>query len=88
MRIYVYLHLSNDTDCIIKLAKTKFAKILDRKNFKILQRLHGLIATCRDIQIAIIKMCAYNNRSALKLALGKKTINYHTAHILKLILKL
>ena len=29
-------------------------------------------ATCRDIQTAIIKTCAYNNRSALKLAFGEE----------------
>ena len=28
--------------------------------------------TCRDIQTAIIKTCAYNNRSALKLAFGEE----------------
>ena len=30
-----------------------------------------LSSTCRDIQTAIIKTCAYNNRFALKCAFGK-----------------
>ena len=30
------------------------------------------IINCRDIQTAIIKTCAYNNRSALKLAFGEE----------------
>jgi hypothetical protein len=49
-------------------------RYLIRKNSKILQHLHGLIlnTTCRDIQTAIIKTCAYNNRSALKLAFGEE----------------
>ena len=53
-----------------KLAKTKFEKIPGSKEFQDLTAFTWVNTTCRDIQTAIIKTCAYNNRSALKLAFG------------------
>ena len=51
-----------------KLAKIKFEKIPGSKEFRDLTASTWVNITCRDIQTAIIKTCAYNNRSALKLA--------------------
>ena len=55
-----------------KLAKTKFSKIPGSKEFQDLTASTWVNTTCRDIQTAIIKTCAYNNRSALKLAFGEE----------------
>ena len=42
------------------------------KEFQDLTASTWVNTTCRDIQTAIIKTCAYNNRSALKLAFGEE----------------
>ena len=55
-----------------KLAKIKFEKIPGSKEFRDLTASTWVNTTCRDIQAAIIKTCAYNNRSALKLAFGEE----------------
>ena len=55
-----------------KLAKIKFAKIPGSKELQDLTASTWVNTTCRDIQTAIIKTCAYNNRSALKLAFGEE----------------
>ena len=52
-------------------AKIKFAKISNKQELKDLAASHWISTTCRDIQTAIIKTCAYNNRFALKCAFGK-----------------
>ena len=49
-------------------AKTKFSKIPGSKEFQDLTASTWINTTCRNIQTAIIKTFAYNNRSALKLA--------------------
>ena len=54
-----------------KLAKTKFEKIPGSKDFQDLTASTWVHITCRDIQTAIIKTGAYNNRSAFKLAFGE-----------------
>ena len=55
-----------------KLAKIKFEKIPGSTEFRDLTASTWVNTTCRDIQTAIIKTCAYNNRSALKLAFGEE----------------
>jgi hypothetical protein len=57
-----------------KLAKTKFAKIPGSKEFQDLTASTWANTTCRDKQTAIIKTCAYNDRSALKLGFGEEYI--------------
>ncbi len=52
--------------------KNKFAKIPGSKEVQNLVVSTWVNTTYRDIQTAIIKACAYNNRSALKLALGEE----------------
>ena len=47
-------------------------KIPGSKEFQDLTASTWVNTTCRDIQTAIIKTCAYNNRSALKLAFGEE----------------
>ena len=53
------------------LTKTKFAKISNKAEIKELTACNWISTTCRDIQTAIIKTCAYNNRFALKCAFGE-----------------
>ena len=53
-------------------AKTKFEKIPGSKEYQDLTASTWVNTTCRDIQTAIIKTCAYNNRSALILAFGEE----------------
>ena len=74
-----------------KLAKIKFEKIPGSTEFRDLTASTWVNTTCRDIQTAIIKTCAYNNRSALKLAFGEEyNINYtkgqfiHLLHTMKI----
>ena len=55
-----------------KFAKIKFEKIPGSTEFRDLTASTWVNTTCRDIQTAIIKTCAYNNRSALKLAFGEE----------------
>ena len=55
-----------------KHAKIKFEKIPGSTEFRDLTASTWVNTTCRDIQTAIIKTCAYNNRSALKLAFGEE----------------
>jgi hypothetical protein len=55
-----------------KLAKTKFAKIPGSKEFQDLTASTWVNTTSRDAQTAIIKTCANNNRSALKLTFGEE----------------
>ena len=50
---------------------TKFAKISNKAEVKELAASNWISTTCRDIQTAIIKTCAYNNRFALKCAFGE-----------------
>jgi len=50
----------------------KFEKIPGSMEFKDLTASTWINTTCRDIQTAIIKTCAYNNRKALKLAFGEE----------------
>ena len=52
-------------------AKIKFAKISNKAEVKELAASNWISTTCRDIQTAIIKTCAYNNRFALKCAFGE-----------------
>ena len=56
------------------IAKTKFAKISNKAEVKELAASNWISTTCRDIQTAIIKTCAYNNRFALKCAFGESYI--------------
>ena len=55
------------------IAKTKFAKISNKAEVKELAASNWISTTCRDIQTAIIKTCAYNNRFALKCAFGESS---------------
>ena len=55
-----------------KIAKIKFEKIRGSKGFQDLTASTWINTTCRDLQAAIIKTCAYNDRSALKLAFGEE----------------
>ena len=48
------------------IAKIKFAKISNKAEVKELAASNWISTTCRDIQTAIIKTCAYNNRFALR----------------------
>ena len=52
-------------------AKIKFAKISNIAEVKEHAASNWISTTCRDIQTAIIKTCAYNNRFALKCAFGE-----------------
>ena len=47
------------------------AKISNIAEVKELAASNWISTTCRDIQTAIIKTCAYNNRFALKCAFGE-----------------
>ena len=51
--------------------KQKFAKISNKAEVKELAASNWISTTCRDIQTAIIKTCAYNNRFALKCGFGE-----------------
>jgi hypothetical protein len=53
------------------LAKVKFKKIPGSQEFRDLTASTWVNTTCRDIQTAVIKTCAYNNRYALKCAFGE-----------------
>ena len=53
------------------IAKTKFAKISNKAEVREHAASNWISTTCRDIQTAIIKTCAYNNRFALKCAFGE-----------------
>ena len=55
-----------------KLAKVKFKKTPGSKESRELAASNWVKTTCRDIQTAVIKTCAYTNRSALKCAFGEK----------------
>ena len=57
------------------IAKIKFAKISNSQELRELAASTWISSTCRDIQTAIIKTCAYNNRFALKCALFGKAYN-------------
>ena len=46
-------------------------KISNKAEVKELAASNWISTTCRDIQTAIIKTCAYNNRFALKCAFGE-----------------
>ena len=54
------------------LAKIKFSKTPGSKEQRELAASVWVNTTCRDIQTAIIKTCAYTNRFALKCAFGKE----------------
>ena len=53
------------------LAKVKFEKTPGSKEFRELTASNWVNTTCRDIQTAVIKTCAYTNRYALKCAFGE-----------------
>ena len=55
----------------LEVAKTKLVKISNKAEIKELAASNWISTTCRDIQTAIIKTCAYNNRFALKCAFGE-----------------
>ena len=55
----------------LEVAKTKLVKISNKAEIKKLAASNWISTTCRDIQTAIIKTCAYNNRFALKCAFGE-----------------
>ena len=55
-----------------RIAKIKFEKIPGSIEFKDLTAATWVNTTCRDIQTAIIKACAYNHRKALKFAFGEE----------------
>ena len=52
-------------------AKIKFARSRTIAEVKELAASNWISTTCRDIQTAIIKTCAYNNPFALKCAFGE-----------------
>ena len=54
------------------LAKVKFSKTLGSKKFRELAASAWVNTTCRDIQTAVIKTCAYTNRYVLKCAFGEE----------------
>ena len=54
----------------IQVAENKCAKISNKAEVRELAASNWISTTCRDIQSAIIKTCAYNNRFALKCAFG------------------
>ena len=53
------------------LAKVKFSKTPCSKESRELAASNWINTTCRDIQTAVIKTCAYNNRYALRCAFGE-----------------
>ena len=55
-----------------ELAKVKFKKTPGSKKSRELAASNWVNTTCRDIQTAVIKTCAYTNRYALKCAFGKE----------------
>ena len=64
---FLYIILISVAITFLKaIAKTKFAKISNKAEVKELAASNWISTTCRDIQTAIIKTCAYNNRFALK----------------------
>ena len=70
--IIKYLNFCSVAITFLKaIAKTKFAKISNKAEVKELAASNWISTTCRDIQTAIIKTCAYNNRFALKCAFGE-----------------
>ena len=52
-----------------ELAKVKFKKTPGSKESRELAASNWLKNTCRDIQTAVIKTCAYNNRYAFKMCI-------------------
>ena len=71
MIFFIFIaHLSAIT-FLKAIAKTKFAKLSNKAEVKELAASNWISTTCRDIQTAIIKTCAYNNRFALKCAFGE-----------------
>ena len=69
---FLYIILISVAITFLKaIAKTKFAKISNKAEVKELAASNWISTTCRDIQTAIIKTCAYNNRFALKCAFGE-----------------
>ena len=70
--IFLYYNFCSVAITFLKaIAKTKFAKISNKAEVKELAASNWISTTCRDIQTAIIKTCAYNNRFALKCAFGE-----------------
>ena len=69
--IYILILISVAITFLKAIAKTKFAKISNKAEVKELAASNWISTTCRDIQTAIIKTCAYNNRFALKCAFGE-----------------
>ena len=66
----------------IQVAENKCAKISNKAEVRELAASNWISTTCRDIQSAIIKTCAYNNRFALKCAFGESYNDLYrgTAH--------
>ena len=56
---------------IVPFAKVKIKKTLGSKESRELAASNWVKNTCRDIQTAVIKTCAYTNRYALKCAFGE-----------------
>eukprot|EP00942_MAST-04A_sp_MAST-4A-sp1_P006701 g6701.t1 len=54
-----------------ELAKVKFSKTPGSKESRELAASDWVNTTCRDIQTAVIKTCAYTNRYSLKCAFGE-----------------
>ena len=63
------------------LAKIKFEKIPGSKEFQDLTASTWVNTTNRDLQTVISRTCAYNNRSALKLAFGEEYDKFYPSSI-------
>ena len=68
----------------LEVAKTKLAKISNKAEIKELAASNWISTTCRDIQTAIIKTCAYNNRFALKCAFGESYNEFYPGEFIQL----
>ena len=67
LKFILYINLTFVAIIVLKsLAKVKFEKTPGSKEFRELTASNWVNTTCRDIQTAVIKTCAYTNRFALK----------------------
>ena len=66
---------------IFTVIKILFNLWVRSKEFQDLTASTWVNTTCRDIQTAIIKTCAYNNCSALKLAFGEEYDKFYPGSI-------
>ena len=67
-----------------KIARLKFTNLPGDSSFKDQTCAAWVNTTCRDIQTAVIKTCAYNNRSALKRAFSEDYIKMYPGTIYSL----